>query len=223
MENTLNKVKAKLSACVELFAEGYEVTLPVTFKIVNGKVSAEIGKFSVTNATIVSDVKPVKVEPTEADVCATLMSDIELKWYEKLPEQFVALAVNYNGVCRYVYHTLKNEEGTLKAHWRNRDGAYVIKNPYVASRKSAASAMAYLMLVCNENSTGDRWRDFKTLKLFDDDYNNVARTALLSDTTDSSFKVCVYDMRTQQPMVVCFSDEELDEINSDIKELEDDE
>lgn len=202
-------MKTSLTACADLFAEDVEVTLPVTFKIAGGKVNYEIGKFSIGKTT---------VEENVLDTHTSLISDVENKWYEKLPERFIALAVNYEGVCRYVYHTLLIRDGYLKAHWKNHDGS-TIKNPYIAVRETSAPTMEYLMIMSDGCSKGDRWRDFEGLRLSDGNYNRVVRGVLLADTTDSPFKVCVYDMKTKQPVVVCFDEDDLNEIKRDINEL----
>ena len=216
MENTLIKVRNKIEAIRELFGDK-EVTLPVTFKIVNGKVTADIGQFTVNDVKAVrdietKDVKTASKSPLKEKVC-TLG-----KWANKLPEKFITLAGCYEGICRFTYHTIYNEDGIIRVRWKNIDGTVEDKVPYISSRECAHKSMEYLMLVCNEGSTADRWRDFDVLKIAPGNWNSVVKETLVSDplTAGATLTAVVYDIFEKEIKLVHFNEREVDEINDDI-------
>ena len=216
MENTLSKVRNKIEAIQELFGDK-EVTLPVTFKIVNGEVTADIGQFTVNDVKAVRDIKTKDVKtasksPLKEKVC-TLGN-----WANKLPEKFIILAGCYEGICRFIYHTIYNDDGVIRVRWKNIDGTMEDKVPYISSREYAHKSMEYLMLVCNEGSTADGWRDFDVLKIAPDNWNSVVKETLVSDplTAGATLTAVVYDIFEKEIKLVHFNEGEVDEINDDI-------
>lgn len=74
------------------------------------------------------------------------------------------------------------------------------------------------MLVCNEGSTADRWRDFDVLKIAPGNWNSVVKETLVSDplTAGATLTAVVYDIFEKEIKLIHFNEREVDEINDDI-------
>lgn len=212
----IEKVRNKIEAIRELFGDK-EVTLPVTFKIVNGKVTADIGQFTVKDVKVVRDIKTKDTKTAPKSSMKEKVCTLG-KWANKLPEKFITLAGCYEGICRFTYNTIYNEDGIIRVRWKNIDGTMENKVPYITSRECAHRSMEYLMLVCNEGSTVDRWRDFDVMKVSPDNWNSVVKETLVSDplVAGATLTAVVYDIFEKEIQLVHFNDREVDEINEDI-------
>lgn len=208
----IEKVQSKIKAIQELFGDK-EVTLPVTFKIVNGNVTAEIGQFTV------NDNEKVVAEP---EISKNVTTSEFGKWADKLPAKFISLAVRYNGMNRFVYYTLHNEGGIIKVQWKNTTGDIEELTPYITVREFACGSMKYLMNLCKEESSFDKWRDFDVFKITPGNWNSVVKQTLITDpeAKDSVMTIVVYDIHTKSVQLVHFDEKEVNEINEAIADAE---
>ena len=203
----IEKVQSKIKAIQELFGDK-EVTLPVTFKIVNGNVTADIGQFTVNDNA--------KVIASEPEISKNTVTENELrKWTDKLPAKFISLAVRYNGMNRFVYYTLHNEGGIIKVQWKNTlTGNIEEITPYITVREFSRGSMKYLMNLCNEESSSDKWRDFDVFKITPGNWNSVVKETLLTDpkAKDSAMTVVIYDIHTKSVQLVHLDQDDVNEI-----------
>lgn len=210
----IEQVQNKIKAIQELFGDK-EVTLPVTFKIVNGNVTADIGQFIVSGDE--------KVTTAEPEISKNNVTECELdKWVDKLPAKFISLAVRYNGLNRFVYYTLHNEGGIIKVQWKNTTGEIEELTPYITVREFACGSMKYLMNLCKEESSFDKWRDFDVFKITPGNWNSVVKQTLITDpeAKDSVMTIVVYDIHTKSVQLVHFDEKEVNEINEAIADAE---
>lgn len=206
----IEKVQNKIKAIQELFGDK-EVILPVTFKIVNGNVTADIGQFTINDNTKVTAVKATEPE-TPKNEDAHVPAD---KWVDKLPAKFISLAVRYNGMNRFVYYTLHNEGGIIKVQWKNTlTGNIEEITPYITVREFSRGSMKYLMNICNEESSSDKWRDFDVFKINPGNWNSVVKETLLTDpkAKDYAMTVVIYDIHTKSIQLVHLDEEDVKEI-----------
>ena len=226
----IEQVQNKIKAIQELFGDK-EVTLPVTFKIVNGNVTADIGQFTVNDVVSESErLKTVVDKHTESnDVLGRIaekygeeMRAFAGKWVDKLPAKFISLAVRYNGLNRFVYYTLHNEGGIIKVQWKNTTGDIEELTPYITVREFACGSMKYLMNLCKEESSFDKWRDFDVFKITPGNWNSVVKQTLITDpeAKDSVMTIVVYDIHTKSVQLVHFNEKEVNEINEAIADAE---
>ena len=217
----IEKVQSKIKAIQELFGDK-EVTLPVTFKIVNGNVTADIGQFTVNDVVSESERlgKVVDKHTESNDVLGRIaekygeeMRAFAGKWVDKLPAKFISLAVRYNGLNRFVYYTLHNEGGIIKVQWKNTTGDI---------EEFACGSMKYLMNLCKEESSFDKWRDFDVFKITPGNWNSVVKQTLITDpeAKDSVMTIVVYDIHTKSVQLVHFDEKEVSEINEAIADAE---
>lgn len=200
----IEKVQNKIKAIQELFGDK-EVTLPVTFKIVNGNVTADIGQFTINDNTKVTEPEIPKNEDAHAPAG---------KWVDKLPAKFISLAVRYNGMNRFVYYTLHNEGGIIKVQWKNTTGDIEELTPYITVREFACGSMKYLMNLCKEESSFDKWRDFDVFKITPGNWNSVVKQTLITDpeAKDSVMTIVVYDIHTKSVQLIHFDEKEVNEM-----------
>jgi hypothetical protein len=203
----IEQVQNKIKAIQELFGDK-EVTLPVTFKIVNGNVTADIGQFTINDNA--------KVTASEPEISKNVATGNELrKWTDKLPAKFISLAVRYNGMNRFVYYTLHNEGGIIKVQWKNTlTGNIEEITPYITVREFSRGSMKYLMNLCNEESSSDKWRDFDVFKITPGNWNSVVKETLLTDpkAKDSAMTVVIYDIHTKSVQLVHLDQDDVNEI-----------
>ena len=201
-------VQNKIKAIQELFGDK-EVILPVTFKIKNGNVTADIGQFTV------NDNEKVVAEP---EISKNVTTSEFGKWADKLPAKFISLAVRYNGVSRFVYYTLHNEGGIIKVLWKNPSGIIEEITPYITVREFSRGSMKYLMNLCNEDSSFDKWRDFDVFKIAPGNWNSVVKETLLTDpkAKDSLMTVVIYDIHSKNIQLVHLDEEDVKEIEEAI-------
>lgn len=216
----IEKVQNKIKAIQELFGDK-EVILPVTFKIVNGNVTADIGQFTINDNTKVTAVKATAAEPEiSKNEDAHAPAD---KWVDKLPAKFISLAVRYNGMSRFVYYTLHNEGGIIKVQWKNTlTGNIEEITPYITVREFSRGSMKYLMNICNEESSSDKWRDFDVFKIAPGNWNSVVKETLLTDpkAKDYVMTVVIYDIHTKSIQLVHLDEEDVKEIEEAIAKEE---
>lgn len=223
-------VQNKIKAIQELFGDK-EVTLPVTFKIKNGNVTADIGQFTVNDVVSESERlgKVVDKHTESNDVLGHIaekygeeMRAFAGKWVDKLPAKFISLAVRYNGLNRFVYYTLHNEGGIIKVLWKNPSGVIEEITPYITVREFACGSMKYLMNLCKEESSFDKWRDFDVFKITPGNWNSVVKQTLITDpeAKDSVMTIVVYDIHTKSVQLVHFDEKEVNEINEAIADAE---
>lgn len=216
----IEKVQNKIKAIQELFGDK-EVILPVTFKIVNGNVTADIGQFTINDNTKVTAVKATAAEPEiSKNEDAHAPAD---KWVDKLPAKFISLAVRYNGMSRFVYYTLHNEGGIIKVQWKNTlTGNIEEITPYITVREFSRGSMKYLMNICNEESSSDKWRDFDVFKIAPGNWNSVVKETLLTDpkAKDYAMTVVIYDIHTKSIQLVHLDEEDVKEIEEAIAKEE---
>ena len=226
----IEQVQNKIKAIQELFGDK-EVTLPVTFKIVNGNVTADIGQFTVNDVVSESERlgKVVDKHTESNDVLGRIaekygeeMRAFAGKWVDKLPAKFISLAVRYNGLNRFVYYTLHNEGGIIKVQWKNTVGDIEELTPYITVREFACGSMKYLMNLCKEESSFDKWRDFDVFKITPGNWNSVVKQTLITDpeAKDSVMTIVVYDIHTKSVQLVHFDEKEVNEINEAIADAE---
>lgn len=216
----IEKVQNKIKAIQELFGDK-EVILPVTFKIVNGNVTADIGQFTINDNTKVTAVKATAAEPEiSKNEDAHAPAD---KWVDKLPAKFISLAVRYNGMSRFVYYTLHNEGGIIKVQWKNTlTGNIEEITPYITVREFSRGSMKYLMNICNEESSSDKWRDFDVFKIAPGNWNSVVKETLLTDpkAKDYAMTVVIYDIHMKNIQLVHLDEEDVKEIEEAIAKEE---
>ena len=226
----IEQVQNKIKAIQELFGDK-EVTLPVTFKIVNGNVTADIGQFTVNDVVSESERlgKVVDKHTESNDVLGRIaekygeeMRAFAGKWTDKLPAKFISLAVRYNGLNRFVYYTLHNEGGIIKVQWKNNTGDIEELTPYITVREYACGSMKYLMNLCKEESSFDKWRDFDVFKITPGNWNSVVKQTLITDpeAKDSVMTIVVYDIHTKSVQLIHFDEKEVNEINEAIADAE---
>lgn len=211
----IEKVQNKIKAIQELFGDK-EVTLPVTFKIVNGNVTADIGQFTINDNTKVTAAEPETSKNEDAHAPAD-------KWADKLPAKFISLAVRYNNMNRFVYYTLHNEGGIIKVQWKNTlTGNIEEITPYITVREFSRGSMKYLMNICNEESSSDKWRDFDVFKIAPGNWNSVVKETLLTDpkAKDYAMTVVIYDIHTKNIQLVHLDEEDVKEIEEAIAKEE---
>lgn len=205
----IEKVQNKIKAIQELFGDK-EVILPVTFKIVNGNVTADIGQFTINDNT----------KAIEPEIPKNVTTGCELgKWADKLPAKFISLAVRYNGMNRFVYYTLHNEGGIIKVQWKNTlTGNIEEITPYITVREFSRGSMKYLMNLCNEESSFDKWRDFDVFKIVPGNWNSVVKETLLTDqkAKDYAMTVVIYDIHMKNIQLVHLDEEDVKEIEEAI-------
>ena len=227
----IEQVQNKIKAIQELFGDK-EVTLPVTFKIVNGNVTADIGQFTVNDVVPESErLEKVVDKHTEfnnapehiTEKCSEEMRASVGKWTDKLPAKFISLAVRYNGMNRFVYYTLHNEGGIIKVQWKNTlTGDIEEITPYITVREFSRGSMKYLMNLCNEESSSDKWRDFDVFKITPGNWNSVVKETLLTDpkAKDSVMTVVIYDIRMKNIQLVHLDQDDVNEIEeADAKDM----